>query len=710
MNSTPVSAVEKESAPAARLLVVDDEEAILQIFRRKLEKLNYEVHIANGGKKALLTLANTTIDLLVTDITMPGMNGIELMRKAVALQPDLQCIVMTGFGQIETAVEAMRLGAVNYFSKPVDFESLKMAIHKGLEKKHLQEELARERQSLERANRELAVEVSKNKMILDAAGEGIIGLNASGKVTFANPAACRMLGWEVLEIMGQSLQIFSEDTGLLTGGIEGAPLPSNENKRKDSGVDAVFRRRNGDYFPVEYVSSPMMESGRATGTVLVFNDIAQRKQAERKLLAHLEFMQVLLDTIPAPVFYKDADGIYRGCNTAFTQFVGKPREEIIGKGVFGVAPRSNAELYHQADASLFANPGSQVYEAPVRFADGTEHEVIFHKATFTDPDGKVAGLVGIMLDITERKQTERELGLYRDHLEKLVEERTAELRETNEQLRQEIRERQEAEQEAESRRQQLIEADKMVSLGVLVAGVAHEINNPNTFIMMNAPILRQAWEDLQPILNQYSELHNDFVVSGLPYSEMRDYIPELFSGILEGAERIKQIVLSLKDYARKDVADLNQRVQVNEVLKAALTLLANPLKKATHNLVVEYGERLPPITGNFQRIEQVLINVIQNACQSLADPAGRITIATSYDQQQQTVTVRVKDQGCGIPPAHLKHIKDPFFTTKRDSGGTGLGLSISTGIMEEHGGRLFFDSLVGEGTTARIIFPAAEKI
>jgi PAS domain S-box-containing protein len=570
---------------SAKLLIVDDEKAMLQIFRRKLEGRSHEVHTASSGHEALEIMRENRIDILITDLTMPEMDGIELLQEAVRRQPDLQCIVMTGYGKIDTAVQAMRLGAINYFSKPLDFESLQMAISKGLEKKYLLEELRRKQESLEKANRELALEVKKN-------------------------------------------------------------------------------RKN------------------------------------------LNFLQVLLDTIPAPVFYKDAEGIYRGCNKAFEQLLGRSREEIVGQTVYGIAPMDHAERYQQADEAIFRETGNQVYEAPVRFADGTDHDFIFHKAIYFDSDGRVAGLVGVMLDISERKKIERQLSLYRHQLEKLVEERTAELKNANEQLRQEIRERQQAEQEAESRRRQLIEADKLATIGVLVAGVAHEINNPNTFIMMNAPILRRTWEDLTPVLDSLREEKGDFNLSGLPYSEMRTHIPELFAGITDGSERIRQIVMSLKDYARKDVRDLNQQVNINEVLKAALTLLANPLKKCTHNLEVRYGKDLPPLKGNFQRMEQVLINVIQNSCQSLADPSRKILITTCIDDEGKVVII-VEDEGSGIPPEHLKHIKDPFFTTKRDCGGTGLGLSISAGIMEEHGGALLFDSRLGIGTTVRIIFPTA---
>ncbi|MFA6500047.1 MAG: ATP-binding protein, partial [Desulfurivibrionaceae bacterium] len=262
-----------------------------------------------------------------------------------------------------------------------------------------------------------------------------------------------------------------------------------------------------------------------------------------------------------------------------------------------------------------------------------------------------------------------------------------------------------AEKEAEQRRQQLIEADKMVSLGILVAGVAHEINNPNNFITMNAPILHRAWEDFLPILEAHYQEHGDFPVAGIPFSEMREHIPELFSGILDGSERIRKIVFNLRDYARQGISDMNQDIDLNTALRAALVLLANPLKKATDHLSIHYGEELPPVRGNFQRAEQVIINLLQNAYQSLASPNKHLTVSTGQEPKTSTVFVEIADQGCGISQKNLKRILDPFFTTKRDGGGSGLGLSISAGIMEEHGGRLKFDSQPGKGTIARAIFP-----
>jgi polar amino acid transport system substrate-binding protein len=129
------------------------------------------------------------------------------------------------------------------------------------------------------------------------------------------------------------------------------------------------------------------------------------------------------------------------------------------------------------------------------------------------------------------------------------------------------------------------------------------------------------------------------------------------------------------------------------------------IKKATNHFSVDYGENLPKLEGNFQRLEQVMINLIQNACQSLPNRDRGVFVSTFFDEDKGHIVVRVEDQGVGIRSDSLTHITDPFFTTKQDAGGVGLGLSISARIIEEHRGRMRFRSEPGKGTTAEVILP-----
>ncbi|MFA7348191.1 MAG: PAS domain S-box protein [Desulfurivibrionaceae bacterium] len=269
-----------------------------------------------------------------------------------------------------------------------------------------------------------------------------------------------------------------------------------------------------------------------------------------------------------------------------------------------------------------------------------------------------------------------------------------------------ITERRRAEDETRLQQQQLVQADKMISLGVLISGVAHEINNPNSIAMLNTSMLFKAWESAKPVLDEYYREHGDFLVAGLQYSEMCEQIPRLFLELEESARRIKNIVHDLKDYARQDTTRHMEPVEINEIANAAVRLNHNKIKNATRNFSTDLAPDLPPIRGNRQRLEQVLINLIQNSCEALTSQDGAISITSRYDADNDEVEVCVHDQGTGIGAEIINQITDPFFTTKRSYGGTGLGLSVSAGIIKEHQGRLRFASTAEAGTTATISFPA----
>lgn len=257
--------------------------------------------------------------------------------------------------------------------------------------------------------------------------------------------------------------------------------------------------------------------------------------------------------------------------------------------------------------------------------------------------------------------------------------------------------------------QELIQADKMISLGILVSGVAHEINNPNNFIMLNTPLLMEAWESAVPILEAYCEEKGEFSVGGLPFSEMREEIPGLFNGLEEGSKRIQRIVQDLKDYSRREDADMDHSVDINEVIESAKRLLNNLVKKSTKRFRLDLDKDLPLIKVNRQRIEQVIINLIQNACQAITDKEEEISVSSKYDAARDGIVVEVSDEGVGIPEEELPQIMDPFFTTKRHEGGTGLGLSVSANIVNKHGGNIHVHSERGKGTILTVFLPLHKR-
>ncbi|MCK5739695.1 PAS domain S-box protein [bacterium] len=267
-----------------------------------------------------------------------------------------------------------------------------------------------------------------------------------------------------------------------------------------------------------------------------------------------------------------------------------------------------------------------------------------------------------------------------------------------------------AEELAKHQREQLMQADRMATLGILVSGMAHEINNPNNYILLNAKILTRTWDELEPILKHYYEMHGDFLLGGMPYSRAYTKLRQLITGVGDGAVRIHRIVQSLKDFSRKDPGHLGENVNLNTVIESSIVILNNLIQKTTNHFVVKLGKNLPDVVGNFQQLEQVVINLVTNACQALPDPDRTLRVMTRYDSPTQKVIVEISDEGIGIPAENFSHILDPFFTTKRDTGGTGLGLSICYNIVNEHGGELDIQSEAAQGTVVRVSLPIDRKI
>lgn len=273
-----------------------------------------------------------------------------------------------------------------------------------------------------------------------------------------------------------------------------------------------------------------------------------------------------------------------------------------------------------------------------------------------------------------------------------------------------ITERKKAEEEAKIRRQQAIRADRLASLGELVAGVAHEINNPNQTITSNINRITAAWQSAIPILEEYFEVNGDFLLGGLEFSEMREEMPRFVKGISAGAKRINEIVVDLKSYARHEAPEGEDTdVEINLVVRTAVEIMNTFVNKATKRFTVEYAPGIPPVRGNVQRLEQVVINLLQNACQALTSRDRGIFVTSEYNQETHCAEIRIRDEGVGITPEELSRIQDPFFTTKREKGGTGLGLSISSTIVKEHNGALNFRSEPGQGTTVTVVLPVTGK-
>jgi PAS domain S-box-containing protein len=403
--------------------------------------------------------------------------------------------------------------------------------------------------------------------------------------------------------------------------------------------------------------------------ITVLRNITERKRNEEKIKASEANLNAIFENSDNLIFSVDNHLRFIKFNSTFRELIQRLFEYTPKPGDYIYENSSDERIRILRPLALRAMRGESFREEISMEINGRE---MFFEGNFTPirQGGDISGFSAIVSNITQKKQMEKE---------------------------------------AELRRNQLIQADKMVSLGILVAGVAHEINNPNNSVAMNVPLLERAWKSFEPILDKYYKENGDFSAAGLPYSEMRQLIPSLHKGIKGGAERIKNIVTGLKNYARQDSACPGTNIDINRVLDDALMILSSMIKKSTDNLSVTKQTHLPPVKASPQKVEQVFINLIQNSCAALKSPDDRIQIRTFSEQDNKYVCVCVEDEGHGISPEIINYVKDPFFTTKRDSGGTGLGLSISSGIVKDYNGKLVIESSPETGTKVTVKFPAAEK-
>lgn len=252
--------------------------------------------------------------------------------------------------------------------------------------------------------------------------------------------------------------------------------------------------------------------------------------------------------------------------------------------------------------------------------------------------------------------------------------------------------------------EQLLQSYKLASLGKLVAGVAHEINNPNTFILGNLKIIQESLNDLFPLLDLYYQYHPDLKIARLDYKTFKENITVLVEDMLNGANRTKKIVTDLRNFAKKDEGGLTENIDLNSIITNNLTFTQKHTKKYAR-LEIELGSDIPAFKGNSNKLEQLLINLILNASEAIEREDGLINITTSYNKDSNEIILTVSDNGTGMNENVKKNIFDPFFTTKRNKGGTGLGLSITYGIVKDHNGEIEVDSKVGQGTKFTIRFP-----
>jgi signal transduction histidine kinase len=257
--------------------------------------------------------------------------------------------------------------------------------------------------------------------------------------------------------------------------------------------------------------------------------------------------------------------------------------------------------------------------------------------------------------------------------------------------------------------QQLQQAQKMETLGTLVAGVAHEINNPINLILYNLPLLRKIWADLLATLVSMPAGEPERKFGGFTVDFLKDNLARLIADMDLAANRVTKIVADLKNFSRQSNVAEKHPFSINTAVKNALRLAKPTLRRAGIGVSTDLAPELPEVEGSLQSLEQVILNIVVNGVEAIDHAPGEIRIQTHFDVKHGRIRLRIADNGRGVSSALADRIFLPFITDKQTSGGTGLGLSVSYGIVKAHGGEISFQTQPGKGTTFTILLPTVLK-
>jgi len=808
--------MQKNDSAQIRILIAEDNEVNLFLLNKVFEQEGCSPTLCDDGLSAYKAFKETFYELVILDIGLPGMDGLNLCKKIRKLPRGDQCFILiyTGYSNSEKLNDALMAGADDFLNKSISPSQFRLRIKIALRTVRIQMEKYQAAKSIRESE-------SKVRAIIDASPDIVVMIDKTGIVLDANQMLCKVMDASRSMLLGNNIFSF---------------LPENIS----SGRKAVFDQALSTKKPVEYFDSydnvyykhkiyPIIEPDNHIEKMVVYStDITrekklftQRKESEDRYRHLFEYTSVPLWERDYSEIMDDLDDLYETYGSkGFTDYMISHPDviwDLISRIKTMTVNQASVDIFGARNAQHFIEQTSNIIteksftgmikifqtmaqkkrlisdEIMLQRFDGTYLDMLFQWVVMPGAEQDYSRVLVSMIDITALKETENNLRNERnfntaildnantlilvtdwhgrivrfnqtcqkvmgcsetdilnnyywelpfaedsDHATKQSFENIRNARQLNHFeciwkgknykecliswskttmgeknghplhivfVGMDITEKRKAEKDAKKRQQQLMQADKMVALGTLVSGVAHEINNPTGVISLNAPMLQKSWNAIFSVINTNKKMQEIFESSDISLKKQQKRIPYLIEQIIGSARRIKQIVTELKDYARQDLTDMNQIIDINDVVKTSVNLVINKIKKSTHDYTFQYYPNSLTVKGNFQRLEQIVINVLINACEALTDMSQCISVHTSPDETLKWAVVQITDQGVGISEQALKNLFDPFFTTKRDSGGTGLGMSVSRGIIEEHGGEINYSSSPGKGTICRIKLP-----
>ena len=530
------------------------------------------------------------------------------------------------------------------------------------------------------------------------------------RIVMANRGACQTLGYAEEVLLAMAI---TEIESSLPDVFYWEDVRNGQHLDIDS-QEGLYQCADGSLLTVTK-SVRVVEHEGAPLLLVQARDTQNERQIEEALEQTLSQLRATLESTGNGILVIDWQGRIASMNRLFSALWHIPEDLLLDrndKAILDLLVDQVVELEAEACANrLQAVVDSDETEELVRLKDGRVFECKSRPQYLGE---RIVGRVFGYTDITSRIRTEEALRDSRDRLEERVAERTADLQAANAMLQAEKARQAELIKKLEEAQNQLLQSEKMASIGQLAAGVAHEINNPVGFVNSNLGTLQRYINNLLRLLTAYEQLEaapGEAILAEIRQLKkeidvafLREDIGTLLDESLDGLLRVKRIVQDLKDFSHVDQSELVW-ANLETGLDSTLNVVWNELKYKA-KVVKEYGGP-PQIECYPSQLNQVFMNLLINAAHAIEDK-GQITIRTGHDAAD--LWVEIEDNGKGIAPEHLGRIFEPFFTTKPVGKGTGLGLSLAYGIVKKHRGRIEVSSRPGQGSTFRVILPRQTDI
>jgi PAS domain S-box-containing protein len=654
------------SPVAQHVLLIEDNPADARLLRELIGEVRdapFALDHVGTLEEGLRCLAEENkFDLVLVDLSLPDSLGLETFARVYAAVPEMPIIVMSGLDDEDLAIKTVQEGAQDYLVKgQVDSRLLVRSMHYAIERKRVEEALAKERDLLHTLldnlpDRIYVKDLQSRFLRISKALADLFKLKHPREAWMKSDFDFFLPG-HAEEALRDEQQIIQSGQPIL-GKVEKETLP-------DGSITWALTSK-----------LPLRDKkGNIIGSFGISRDITAIKQIEDQLQAERNVLRSLIDNLPDYIFVKDLQGRYVVDNIAHCQFLGaRSPDEVVGKTVADFFPSEMAERMAQDEQAIFQN-GQPMLNQEERMPDRTGRQR-WHantKVPLRNQHGNIVGLVGIGHDVTEQKQAEQQLQKAHHEL-------------------------QQSHEELKSAQFQLIQAEKMQSIGRLAAGVAHEVKNPLAILRMGI----------------------DYFASDVSVKDENASL--ILNDMKEAIKRADSIILGLLDFSVPAGLDVHPQ-HLGAVVEESIALVRHEMAAHRIRLHTQLGPDVPPVWIDRNKIKQVMVNVMTNAIHAMPN-GGTLTVrafsrqlrpdeigpdvgsrlADRFRAGDTVVVLEVLDTGVGIPEETIAKVFDPFFTTKPTGKGTGLGLTVTKKIIELHGGSIDIRNQKDGGVVVTIVF------